>query len=76
MQVELKMFYVLCYYVIRILGWGALMITNAQAITLGVDPNCGLSTIKSVSKILDWIDFEYIFRSKSFYSTFFKYVLL
>ena len=75
MQVELKMCYVLCYYVIRILGWGALMITNAQAIILGVHPNYGLS-IRSISKILDWIDFEYIFRSKSFYSPFFKYVLL
>ena len=47
------MSYVLCCFIIRILGLGGLVTTNAQTIILGIDPNCGLSTLGSVSKFLD-----------------------
>ena len=40
-------------YVIRILSLEGLVTTNAQRVIPGVDPMCGLSIRRSVSKILD-----------------------
>ena len=45
------MCYVLCCYVITILGLEVLVTTNALANHLGIDPKFGLSTLRSVSKI-------------------------
>ena len=40
-------------FVNRILDLERLVTTNGQTIILGIDPKCELSTIKSVSEILD-----------------------
>ena len=51
------MFCVMCSvfycYVIRISGLEGLVTTNTQTIILGIGPKCGLSTLRSISKILE-----------------------
>ena len=42
---------VLCRYVIRISGLEELLTTKAETIVLGIGPKCGLSTLRSTSKI-------------------------
>ena len=46
-------FIVLCCYVIKILGLEGLVTANAQTITLRTNPKCGLSTLRSNSRILE-----------------------
>ena len=46
------MCYVVICYVIKILGLEGLVTANAQTITLRIDPKCGLSFLRSKSKIL------------------------
>ena len=47
----------LCCYVIRILCLEGSITTNAQTIILRINQNCGLSTLESKSKFLDFSEF-------------------
>ena len=48
----LVMCFVLCYFVIKILGLEGSVTTNAHTSVLGIDPKCGLPSLRSVSEIL------------------------